>query len=204
MQGVSGFELELAQIRRVSGCARRSMMVLSLALFLSACGGGEDSSTTVSTAEKSNAGAVASISNTRNKDSVYDRASFVLCDALEPHREELAAIAGFEQDPDRSLSMSRSECVVRGLGGDFLRVKLQPAMVPSAEAVATMSYDGEASPAPELGAEAWYVDDYQPHVIFPVGGLILDVASENATAPDRATMIELATRVRELLRNANS
>lgn len=170
---------------------------LTLLFLVAACGGAQEEAAIDSGAD---AGA---IGRTPQPPGKFDRARFVLCDALEPHSAELAAIVGFERDPDRAFSVSRSECVVRGRGGDFARVTLQPAIAPSAEAVATMSYDGDASPAPEIGKDAWYVADFQPHVIFPMGGLILDVDASTATPPTRATMIELTLKVRDLLRAAN-
>jgi hypothetical protein len=44
----------------------------------------------------------------------------------------------------------------------------------------------------------------QPHVVFSMGSLIIDVDAENIDKPSRETMIELATRVREILTAANS
>lgn len=134
----------------------------------------------------------------------YTRDSFVLCDAIEPHREELASIVGFEPDPERALSVMSSECVVRGAGGSFARVSLLPALVPSV-ALHVQSFDAEASAAPELGPDAMFVDDaLQPHVAFAMGPLFIDVDAEHVETPSRETMIALALRVREILTEANS
>jgi len=40
-------------------------------------------------------------------------------------------------------------------------------------------------------------------VVFPLGGLIVDVDAEHVETPGRETMIRLALRVRELLVEAN-
>jgi hypothetical protein len=134
----------------------------------------------------------------------FTRQSFVLCPALEDHREELASIVGFEQDPERGLSVMSSECIVHGKDFAFARVTLLPAMVPSI-AMHVESFDTEASPAPELGEDAMFVDGaLQPHVVFSIGGLFLDVDAENVETPSRETMIELALRIRDILTEANS
>jgi len=97
-----------------------------------------------------------------------------------------------------------SECIVHGKDFAFARVTLLPAMVPSI-AMHVESFDTEASPAPELGEDAMFVDGaLQPHVVFSIGGLFLDVDAENVETPSRETMIELALRVRDILTEANS
>jgi hypothetical protein len=134
----------------------------------------------------------------------FTRESFVLCPALEPHRDELATLVGFKQNPDRALAVSRSECVIRGQGGNFARVALLPALVSSIQPYAESSFDAPASPAPELGADAMFVDGVsQPHVVFSMGRLFIDVNAENLEKPSREKMIAFATRVREILSEAN-
>lgn len=136
----------------------------------------------------------------------YDRKSFVLCPALESHREELAAIVGFEQDSDRALSMSATsrKCSIRGKGGDYIGVEIPPAMISSIERHATESFGGTASPAPELGDDAMYVDNIsKPRVIFSMGPILIDVHADYTITPDRKTMVALGTRVRDILGEAN-
>ncbi len=166
--------------------------------LLSACGG-EPQSASTTNAEAASPSAGAPDMRTAG----YDRSTFILCDAIEPgHYRELADIVGFEAD--EWGAQFRTECIVKGARVAFARVKLQPAMAPSAEAVAKQSYDGDATPAPELGDDAWFVDDgLQPHVIFAMGPLVLDVSAESEQTPDRGTMIELALRIRDILREAN-
>jgi hypothetical protein len=61
-------------------------------------------------------------------------------------------------------------------------------------------FDAEASPATELGHDAVFIDgQVQPHVVFSMGSLIIDVDAENIEMPSRETIVELATRVREIL-----
>ena len=134
----------------------------------------------------------------------FTRESFVLCPALEDHRDELASIVGFEQDPDRDLSVLGSECSIHGDFGAFARVSLAPAIQQSV-AMHVRGFDAEAQPAPELGPDAVFVDvNLQPHVVFSMGPLIIDVDASNVETPSRETMIELALRVREILTEANS
>jgi hypothetical protein len=133
----------------------------------------------------------------------FDRESFVLCPALEAHRDELAAIVGFEQDAERPIALSDSECSIDGESGAFARVTLAPAFEPSVE-FHVRGFDAPNSPAPALGPNAVFVDvNLQPHVVFAMGSLIIDVDAAGVETPSRDTMIELAKRVREILRNAN-
>ena len=64
---------------------------------------------------------------------------------------------------------------------------------------------GTASPAPEVGDDAMYVETIsQPHVIFSTWPILIDVFAENyENTPDKNTMISLATRVQEILIEAN-
>jgi hypothetical protein len=171
---------------------------LALALVL-ACRGPEG--TDGRTAEPDRSGATSEQASSRA--GAYDRASFVLCPALEDHRAELAAIVGFEHDPAGSIAGVGSECIIRGTRFGVVRVSLAPAVIRSI-AMQVSSYEADAVPAPELGEQAMLVDvSLQPHVVFPLGGLIVDVDAENVETPDHATMIALALRVRELLAAAN-
>jgi len=170
-------------IRRPTG----STVCLIAALVLGACGG--------ETADET---------PRASDDGSYERTSFVLCPALEAHRAELATIVGFEQDADRGMAGLGAECFVRGRRGNYLRVSLAPAMARSVS-MAASSYEGEVTPVPALGNEARFVaSGRQPHVLFPMGSLIVDITAENDATPTRETMVELALRVRELLVEANS
>lgn len=133
----------------------------------------------------------------------YQRASFVLCPALESHRAELASIVGFEHNPDRALRGIGAECIIRGRDFGWLKISLPPAVIRSIP-MYVRGYDTEVSPVPELGDGAAFVDaSLQPHVVFQMGGLIIDVGAESVETPGRESMIELALRVREILRKAN-
>lgn len=181
--------------------ARAPWIVLPIAVVLGSCGGGDagaDAGTDAPPASESEAPA----SETPSGD--FDRESFVLCPALEPHREELASILGFEQDAERDLAGLGSECILRGTDHGFVSVALPPAVIRSVS-MHVDGFDAETSPAPELGPEAVFVDaTLQPHVVFMLGPLIIDVGAESRETPSRETMIELATRVREILAEANS
>lgn len=133
----------------------------------------------------------------------FDRASFVLCPALEAHRAELAAMVGFdERDPARPIKGIGNECFIRGRYS-HVSVELAPA-INSSVAMQVRGYDAETSVVPELGNDAMFVDARsQPHVVFSLGNLIVDVGAEGTDKPTRETMTGLATRVRELLVAAN-
>ena len=71
-------------------------------------------------------------------------------------------------------------------------------------AMRAQSVDAPASPAPELGPDAMFVaGKLQPHVVFAMGPVVIDVDAENIETPSRETMITLATRVRDILAAAN-
>ena len=133
----------------------------------------------------------------------YERASFVLCPALEAHRAELAAIVGFEErDPARPIEGVGRQCFIRG-EYSHVSIELAPAFYRSI-LMQGGGNDADTSPAPEFGDYAVFVDAIsQPHVVFPLGDLFIDVGAEASEKPTRETMIELATRVRELLVAAN-
>jgi hypothetical protein len=179
--------------------------IVVMAVALWSCGGGEAGGGDSDRAMPGSEEATAAANNVASADQQgkYTRDSFVLCPALEDHREELASIVGFEQDPERGLSGPGSECIVHG-EYSFARVTLLPAFTRSI-AMHAQGFDAEASAAPELGADALFIDGaLQPHVVFSMGELFIDVDAENIEKPSRQTMIELATRVREILREANS
>lgn len=177
--------------------------VVIATVFLYSCG---DSTDDRSMQTGSNAAATTSGDATGNS-VASDRQSFVLCPALEDHRDELASIVGFEQNPERALAMSaRSKnCVIRGKDGGFIGVEIPPAFVKSVELHATESYDGTASQAPAVSDDAVFVETIsQPHLIFSMGPILIDVNAEYyADKPDRDTMVELAMRVRDILLEAN-
>jgi hypothetical protein len=79
-----------------------------------------------------------------------------------------------------------------------------PALVPSV-AMHVGSYEGEVSPVPELGDDARFIAVAgQPHVLFSLGRLIVDVDASHEPTPSREAMVALAKRVREILVAANS
>jgi hypothetical protein len=96
-------------------------------IFLCSCG---DSSENLDMPAGSNAAATQSGAVANNSNG-YDRTSFVLCPALESHRDELAAIVGLEQNPERAMAMSASsrQCFIRGRDGGFIGVEMPPAMI---------------------------------------------------------------------------
>lgn len=172
-------------------------------VFLCSC---SDSSENQGMPADSNAAAIQSGAGASSANS-YDRKSFVLCPALESHRDELAAIVGFEQNSERALSMSASsrQCFVRGKDGGFIGIEILPAIVSSIEAYADESFDATATEAPEIGPDAMYVEHVsQPRMIFSMGSLLIDVYAEYyAKTPDRDTMVALAARVRDFLPDEN-
>lgn len=141
----------------------------------------------------------------------FDRDSFVLCRVLEEHKDELAAIVGFEADPERGVETFSDECNIRGSEpGNFARVQLVPNFTPSI-LFHIEGYEGLKMPAPELGAEAVSIEnDFQPDVVLLLGDFIIDVDAEvidyetGLTAPPSDAMIAYAARVRDLLTEANA
>lgn len=180
---------------------RQNSWIAAMAVVLISCGGGDSAEESAALGERDTA---ASEASPAGESGGFDRESFVLCPALEGHREEIASIVGFEPDPERALSAITGECIVHAEEIGFARVSLAPAIVPSI-AMYAEGFDAEAKPAPELGSNAVFIDaPMQPHVVFSMGSLIIDVDAENIEKPSRETMIELATRVREILMQANS
>ena len=177
---------------------RRPLACALVIALLCACAGGEAGGEAME-----DRGAATADAGAATGSGEYDRASFVLCPALEGHRAELAALAGFEHDPERSLAGVGAECFVRGMDFGFVRVAISPAIMRTVE-MAAGGFDTPPSPAPELGEDALFVDaGSQPHVFFTMGGLIIDVGAESPSTLDRETMMRLAARVRELLEAAN-
>jgi len=133
------------------------------------------------------------------------RADFVMCPALEPVASQLAGIVGFPMDEERGVEALAGECFVRSEEAGFLSAALAPAFVRSIDMQA-QGYEGHTEPAPSLGDGAVIVHDaLQPHVIFPLRDNIIDVGAESdgTEAPDDATMLRLATAVRDALAAAN-
>jgi hypothetical protein len=130
------------------------------------------------------------------------RPAFVLCPALEAHHQELAKIVGFALDPKEPFAAMGLECIVRSGRVGFARVtQVTPGLT---VAMRAQSIDAAASPAPELGPDAMFVaGKLQPHVVFTMGPVVIDVDAENIETPSRETMIALATRVRDILAEAN-
>lgn len=174
--------------------------VAAASVGLAACGGGSGEAGTSATDVAPAGGADAAATTSEG----FTRATFVLCEAIEPHREELASIVGFTQDADRDLGIMRSECVIHGdEGGTFARVSLLPALM-SSVAQAVQRYEGEAVAVTEVTPDAMFVDvPGQPHVIFSMGPLLIDVDAENVEVPSRTTMVDLARRVHAILTDAN-
>ncbi|HKJ15818.1 MAG TPA: hypothetical protein VJ984_00530 [Xanthomonadales bacterium] len=178
----------------------RISILLALVFIISSCGGesGDGAEATVDVAARTDsaAGSTEPIALTRQ--------SIVLCEALKGHRQELASIVGFQAEMDRSIAGVGSECFVRGKGGDFIRVAIPPAIVRSTSMYAE-HFEGTSNPLPELGEEAYHLDDgSKPHVIFMIGEVIIDVEVDYIETPDQDAVVKLALRVRELLQDANS
>lgn len=177
-------------------------IVLPAAAVVWSCGGG-DARGKADAAAAAEQEAVVSAAASDAASGDFDRESFVLCPALEEHREELVSIVSFEQDAEWNIQRFGSECIVRGRDTGFVRVAVAPAITGSV-AMHVRAFDAETSPAPEVAPDAVFVDvSLQPHVVFSMGALIIDVDAEAIEAPNRQTMIALATRVREILAEAN-
>lgn len=180
---------------------RKMTWIVMLGVALWSCGGGEAGEESAPAAERQTAASEAPTTESGG----FTRDSFILCPALEDHQEELAGIVGFERDAERGLQVLGNECIVRGEDAGFARVTLVPAFTRRSIQMYIGGFDAETSPAAELGPDALFVhSNLQPHVVFPMGELIIDVEAENLEAPSRETMIELARRVREILTEANS
>ena len=178
----------------------RTWLILVGLFGLCACGADKQDPAATSRS----AGAAAESESSRASGSErYERASFVLCPALEAHRAELAAIVGFEErDPARPIEGVGRQCFIRG-EYSHVSIELAPAVYRSI-LMQGGAYDADTSPAPELGNHALFIDALrQPHVVFPLGDLFINVGAEASEKPTRETMIQLATRVRELLVAAN-
>jgi hypothetical protein len=202
--------------RRPQFPLRLGALILMFALVGAACTGATDDqagsvSDTVTSTTGDQAG---SVSDTEVSDTAaaggdsFDRDSFVLCPVIEEHKDELAAIVGFEVDPEQpGVAIGSFECYIDGVeGGDFARVQLGRGFE-STPAMYSEGFEAPASPAPELGDEAVFIDDWnQPRVIFLLGGLIVDVDASLVYGgpPSRDTMIAFAQRVAELLMEENS
>lgn len=179
----------------------RVSWVTLMAVALLSCGDGGDAMVGQPATEEGGKAAAPETSSTAPAGPARD--SFILCPALEQHRDELASIIGFEQDAERAIDGFGSECNIRGDHGAFIRVALAPSYARSIS-MHVGGYDSEPSPAPELGHDAVFIaNGIQPHVVFPMSSLIIDVDSESIQTPSRETMIELALRVREILTAAN-
>lgn len=180
---------------------RQISWIAGMTVILWSCGGGDAGEESAPPVERQ---AAMSEAPAMSESGGFTRESFVLCPTLEGHREELASIVGFEPDLERELSAIPGECIVHAEDIGFARVTLPPAAMRSI-AMYVGGFDAEASPAPELGSDAVFIDaSMQPHVVFSMGPLIIDVDAESIDTPSRETMIELARRVREILTAANS
>lgn len=177
---------------------RPSWMLLAV-LAAWSCGGGDAGSADVPAGQTADQ----ATENTTAGGGEYSRESFVLCEAIEGHREELAGIVGFEPDLEREIQGVGAQCSVRGTDFGFVSLEVPPAIM-SSIAMYARGFDGETNPVPALGEDAVFVDaGLQPHIVFELGGLIIDVGAEAGGTPSRETMIDLATRIRDLLVEAN-
>jgi hypothetical protein len=182
---------------------QRFVWLLALAITLVSCGGGRDDATHESSVADSGSQS-STVEPEATAPAGLTRESLVLCPALEPHQDELASIVGFKRDTERALAGVGMECVIRGEYVAFIRVAVAPAFTPSITMHAG-GYEGKASPAPELGSGAVFIEDgIQPHVVFAMDQLIIDVDAENIDTPYRDTTINLAARIREILSASNS
>jgi hypothetical protein len=182
--------------------ARTWLIMVGLFGLFGLCACGADKQEPAAMSRSAGAAAESESSSPSGSDR-YERASFVLCAALEAHRAELAAIVGFEErDPARPIQGVGRQCFIRG-EYSHVSIELAPAVYRSI-LMQGGGYDADTSPASELGDHAIFVDaQSQPHVVFPLGDLFIDVGAEATDKPTRETMIELAMRVRELLVAAN-
>lgn len=183
-------------------------LIVAMALVVAACSGNGDAADQVGSVADTTAADVDPTGTASAGGASLDRDSFVLCPAIEEHMDELAAIVGFEVDPEQlGVEAFFGECMINGVeGGDFARVQLArgPESTP---AMYREKYEAPASSAPELGDEAVFIDDWnQPRVLFLLGGLIIDVdaALLYEGPPSRDTMIAFAQRVAEILMEENS
>jgi hypothetical protein len=206
--------------------------IATLALIAAACSGADganepqaavNGSTTVTAAPGADESSVATTAPSPNDTAAepsatgpFDRASFVLCPALEDNYGELGLILGFETNLEESKEVA-GDCFLEGMDfSGFASIALAPAFVPSIEFQAR-GYEGEKTPAPELGDGAVYVEDLegsrQPHVVFSMGEAIVDVGAAFEVMTDdgqivsklnRDVMIEYALRVKELRTEANA
>ena len=127
----------------------------------------------------------------------------MLCSAVEPHRAELASLAGFTQDPDRKIRGFGTSCAIRGTSAEAIFIEVAPAFNRSIEMVAD-GYDGKKSPAEGLGPGAVFVDvPSQPRAVFAMGPLFLNIGVDNVRGTSRDTTLEVAVRIREILGSAN-
>ncbi len=175
------------------------LVVLSTATGLVVSCGGDADSESAPAAEASTPGAAA------GSGGAVARADFVLCPAIEGIAEELAQTAGFRMDVDRGVQELVGECFIRGEEAEFVSVALAPAFMSSVSMQAA-GYEGNQAAVPALGADAVLIQDpLQPHVIFPLLGQIIDVGVEGygATTPSTASVMAVATAVRDALRAAN-
>lgn len=180
--------------------SNRSLWVSLAAMAAWGCGGGDSPDGDV----RADQARTTAQSGERSGTDQYSRETFLLCQPIEEHREELAAIVGFEPDLEREVQGIGAKCFVRSTDLGFVSVELPPAITRSI-AMHARSFGEETNPVPELGEDALFVDaGLQPHVIFGLSGLMIDVGAEALERPSRETMIELAIRIRDLLEEANS
>ena len=183
----------------------RSIALLTMAGLLASCGGASDDAATARTTDGAAPPASAPVAAPGSADGTIARADFVMCPALEPIAADLAAIVGFAMDRERGLERLAGECFVRSEDSGFVSAAVAPAFVRST-AMQAEGYEGRAEPATGPGDGALIVRDaLQPHVIFELRGNIIDVGAEadGTGAPDDATMLRLATAVRDALLAAN-
>ncbi len=201
------------QTRKATGPSLRRILVLFvltlIATALVACNGESSSPDTSGNAEQAATEARGPQASAEPEPAppagaIFDRKTFVLCPVLEEHKSELASIVGFEADPDRQVATFQFECNIHGTDSGFVKVEIAPA-IESSIAMRVTGYEDPVSAAPELGHDALYIDaGMQPHVVFSIRNLIIDVGAEDSLQPpSRATMVKLASRVRDLLLEAN-
>lgn len=93
--------------------------------------------------------------------------------------------------------------MIRGTSAEQIQIEVAPAFNRSIEMVAD-GYDGKKSPAEGLGPDALFVDvALQPHVVFAMGPLFLNIGIDNSRGTSRETTLKVAVRIRELLSTAN-
>ena len=131
---------------------------------------------------------------------VIDRATFDLCGPMIANGDAIAAAAGFESaGADQHTELATYHCQVSGLGDDAVRIEMIAAIFPSID-VYVEGYDIAAEPVPEFGETARLLPfGLTPHLVFPFGGVVIDVEVSSGDGVDPAQLLAASTTVRDTL-----